>query len=192
MPTSHQQEQEERRAYLENEKLLRKATEDRRASTYLAMAIADSELPGRFGNVTKQNVVGTTPTPTYPQLPADSPAAIAWPDAPDPLGYAIDEMPVIGEPFEQEAAQRILDERSAAHPADGGSAAPVSLAVEPEPPTNSPNVSSYNVPAMGGSTVAPDGPPSLSQSPSITGAAVVGEAGSGAANSASRTFIRRL
>jgi hypothetical protein len=194
MPTAREEEQADRRAYLENEKLLReKAAEDRRASTFLAMAVADSELPGRFGNVTKQNVVGTTPTPTYAQLPADSPAAIAWPDAPDPLGYAIDEMPVIGEPFEQEAAQRILDDRLAALPASGGSAAPVSLAVERvEPPTNSPDVSSsYDVPAMGGSAGGSADPPSLSHSPTITGAAVGGDAGDGAANSVPRNSIRR-
>jgi hypothetical protein len=108
-----EREQQERKAYLENEKLLRKAAEDRRLSTYLAMALADSELPGRFGKVTQQNIVGIAPTPQYPAQPS-----IPWPNEPDPLGFSVEDMPVVGEPHEIEEAARILRERedAAAHP----------------------------------------------------------------------------
>jgi hypothetical protein len=114
--TREQEEQAERLAIAHNDRLVReKAAEDRRASTFLAMAIADSELPGRFGKVTQQHIVGTTPGPIYPPLPANIP----WPEGRDELGYAIDDQEIVGSPAEIEAAQRILEQRSAADTADG-------------------------------------------------------------------------
>lgn len=43
---------------------------------------------------------------------------------PDPLGHAIDEMEVVGEPHEIERAQKILDERAAAENSHHSDVAP--------------------------------------------------------------------
>lgn len=160
--TERKREQEDRKAYLENEKLLReKAAEDRRASTYLAMALADSELPGRFGKVTQQNIVGASAGPFYPQLPEGSSGAIPWPEDRNPLGFAIDAM----EPVDPTAHSPAVDCAAVTL-----SAATVSLAV------GEPIVTA----AL------------QSKSPPITGAAVGGDAGDSAANSVPRSSIRRL
>ena len=121
MPTAHEQEQEDRRAYLENEKLLReKAAEERRASTYLAHALFDAEaIGGRFAAVGKASVTGASPTQTV--LPAPSWAGQDLMDEP-PTGYEIDAQEPTGSLAEQAIAQQILDQRSAALPADGGPA----------------------------------------------------------------------
>jgi hypothetical protein len=167
--TEHEREQEERRQYLANEKLLReKAAEDRRASTYLAMALADSELPGRFGKVTQKHIVGASPGPIYPAQPESSPFHHdPTGNLPDPLGYAIDDQPPVGEPFEIEAAQRILDERSSVPPDDGSSAAvpavPLAAVERAELPTTSPSVSISAMATGGAVTVLPPvaAPPTL-------------------------------
>jgi hypothetical protein len=106
----------DRQIEMENERL-RKIAE---GSTYFqhAQASANDEAGGRFAKPTA--VVGANPI-SYPQLPESSPWAQPWPEGPDVYGVPIDEMPVIGEPFEQEAAQRILDDRLAAPPASGAS-----------------------------------------------------------------------
>ena len=45
----------------------------RQGSTYKAFADADAELPGRFQSIAAAHVVGSTPIPKYPELPANSP-----------------------------------------------------------------------------------------------------------------------
>jgi hypothetical protein len=135
MPTAQEEEQAERRAYLENEKLLReKSAEDKRASTYLAMAEAASlEIGGRYKQVSPMSITGTTPVPQYPALPANSPAAIAWPEGPDVYGEPIDQLEPVGSDKEIEEAAAILQSRLAVPPASSGpvtDAPETSLAVE--------------------------------------------------------------
>jgi hypothetical protein len=144
--TSDKEEQALRLAILHNDRLVReKAAQDKRASTYLAHALVDAEaIGGRFAAaaVGRSAVVGSTAVPNYPRLPESSPWAQPNPfNQPEALGYDINWVEPMGEPFEQIEAQRILDERSAsaAPPADGSSTdVPVSLAVErAELPTHS-------------------------------------------------------
>jgi hypothetical protein len=112
---AEQEKQEDYKAYLENEKLLRKSAEDKRASTYLAHALVDAEaIGGRFAAVGKASVTGSGPIP-HPHLPAPSWAGQDTMVEP-PLGYAINDQIPVGDQWEIEAAQRILDQRSAAPP----------------------------------------------------------------------------
>jgi hypothetical protein len=62
----------ERQAVLEND---RKVFEQRRGSTFHqhALAQADEINRGRFAAVGTPHVVGSTPIPKYPELPASSP-----------------------------------------------------------------------------------------------------------------------
>ena len=106
--TSHEQEQSERRAYLENEKRLREAAAG--TGTYFSHAVSDADaIGGRYAAVGKANVVGTTPIP-HSNLPVPS-----WSGQDNaveqPLGYSVEDMPVVGEPGEVEAAAAILRER---------------------------------------------------------------------------------
>jgi hypothetical protein len=84
---SKHEEQAERRDVLENEKRLRASTLSQFAQSEAA------EARGRFTAHEQSTVVGATPLPKYPQLPASSPWA--GPDlvpTEPPLGYAIDEL----------------------------------------------------------------------------------------------------
>jgi hypothetical protein len=176
MPNAEQEKQDLYRAYLHNRKQLdEKASADRRLSTYLAMAVAASEdIGGRYKHVAPMTIVGATPVPQYPRQPEGSPWSQQWPDGPDVYGVPIDAQEPVGEQFEIEAAQKILDERSAgsASTADGSSAvvpASASLSVErAELPTN--NSSALSAPAM--------------SVMSSTGAAVGGETDAPASKSA--------
>jgi hypothetical protein len=62
------------------------------------------ENQGRFAR--PATIVGTTHAPSYPQLPASSP----WsqPDGPPepPLGFSVEEVPLVGEAFEIERSLR--------------------------------------------------------------------------------------
>ena len=115
MTTAHEQEQEERRAYPENHKLLQKAAEDRRASTYLAHAMVDADAVGgryRVADVGRAAVTGSGPIP-HPHLPA--PSWAGQDNMPElPLGYAIDDQIPVGSLAEQQRAAEILREREAA------------------------------------------------------------------------------
>jgi hypothetical protein len=170
MSAEHER-QELYKQYLANERLLReKAAADRRASTYLAQAVAASEdIGGRYKQVAPMTITGATPVPQYPRQPEGSPWSQQWPNDPDPLGYSVEDIgEPVGSPAEIEAAQKILDERSAvASSADGGSddVLVTSLAIEhAEPSTNSSGVGL--APATGGAVpkVGIAAPPSLSQS----------------------------
>jgi hypothetical protein len=140
--------------YLENRRLLdEKAAENKRLSTYLAMAVADSELPGRFGNLAQQRVVGATPGPIYPKQPANSPWSQQWPEGEDVYGVPIDAQEPVGEPHEIEEAAQILRDREAAAVSSPAadcadvavSAATVSLAADEPLPTSAPQSSSSSV-----------------------------------------------
>ena len=191
MTTEKQREQQERLETLRNDQLVReKAAEDRRASTYLTMALADSELPGRFGKVTQQNIVGATPGPIYPQLPEGAMGAIPWPEDRNPLGYAVDAM----EPVDPTAHSPAVDCAAVTL-----SAATVSLAVG-EPivtaalQSKSPDVSSYDASAMGGSDMTETDPPAQSQSSArlLVQRPSDGEAGGSRTDAVARTSLRRI
>jgi hypothetical protein len=123
--TSEQEKQDDYKAYLANEKLLQKAAEEKRASTYLAHAMVDADsVGGRYAATAKASVVGSTPMPSYPR----DGAGISWPQGSDELGYEIDAQEPTGEVFEQIEAQRILEQRSSGAllpPDDGGLATAV-------------------------------------------------------------------
>jgi hypothetical protein len=113
--TSDQEEQALRKSILRNDELVRQQSAGH--GTYLAQAEASAlDIGGRFKTVSPMTITGAKAVPQYP--PEGS--GITWPTDIDQLGFAIDDQPVIGEPFEVERAQRILDERSAVPPADDG------------------------------------------------------------------------
>ena len=160
----------ERQIEMENEKLHKQAE----GSTFFqhAQASALDESGGRFAKQSPTTVVGASANPSYPRLPEGAMGAIPWPEDRNPLGYSVDQMEPVGSEAEQLAAQRILDQRSAARPADGGPA---------------------EVPASALS-VERAGPPTSSKSLAITGAAVASGAGDGSAanDTVPRSFNRRL
>jgi hypothetical protein len=89
MTTSHQDEQRERREYIEDE--LRKRQQ---GSTLHQFATADAEFDrGRFTATERATVIGSSETPQYPQLPSGP-----WsgqnpePGIEPPLGYEIHAM----------------------------------------------------------------------------------------------------
>jgi hypothetical protein len=186
----------ERQIEMQNERL-RKLAE---GSTYFqhSIAMAMDEAGGRYAKQNPTTVVGADPI-AYPRQPENSPWSQQWAEGPDVYGVPIDQMEPVGTDAEIEAAAEILRSRSSAPPDDGASddVPAVSLAAVDlsEAPTNSSDGDGI-APTMGGSAdVAPEvDPSSLSQSPPITGAAVVGDAGgsSAANNTAPRNSIRRL
>jgi hypothetical protein len=84
-------ENKERRETLENDRQVR---EQERAATMhgLAIASADDEAGGRFARVNPTMVVGATPIPRYPQLPASSPWAHDPVPNEEPLGYSVNDL----------------------------------------------------------------------------------------------------
>jgi hypothetical protein len=85
MTTEAQREQQDRKEILRNDLLLRQG------STFHAFAQADAELPGRFGAISKTQIVGQTAIPTYPA--ASHPFQRDPVPDEEPLGYRIDAMP---------------------------------------------------------------------------------------------------
>jgi hypothetical protein len=123
MTTEHEREQEERRQYLENEKLLREKSAGH--GTYFSHACADADaIGGRFSAVGKAYVTGSSPTQTI--LPAPSWAGQDNGVEP-PLGYEIDWVEPVGSLAEQAEAQRILDQREAAAHSPAATGADVAL-----------------------------------------------------------------
>lgn len=69
-----------------------------------AAAFADEDRRGRFKPETATHVIGSTPIPKYPELPASSPSHHdVVPDEP-PLGYSVDEMQPLGTAAEIQAS----------------------------------------------------------------------------------------
>jgi hypothetical protein len=70
----------------------------RMGSTFLhhAAAAANDESGGRFGKANPTIVVGATPTPAYPQLPASSPWAHDPVPNEEPLGYSVNDLEPAG------------------------------------------------------------------------------------------------
>jgi hypothetical protein len=88
------EEQKERRAVLENDRRVR-------GDTFFGRAQADAdEQGGRFKRQMPVTVTGTTEVPIFPKLTSSSPFA-GDPVPPEkPLGFSIEELPVIGGPVE--------------------------------------------------------------------------------------------
>jgi hypothetical protein len=92
---SKQEEQDERREVIENEKRLRN-----QGSTFSQFAMSDADTDrGRFTTHEKSTVIGTTPTPA-----SEYPAGPNWSADPVPsepsLGVSVNEMQPCGEPHE--------------------------------------------------------------------------------------------
>jgi len=84
-------DQATKRRVLANDQSVR---EQQQASTYFQHAVTEADEPrGRFQNASgTTTVIGRTPIPQYPELPANSPSHHdPVPDEP-PLGFAINEM----------------------------------------------------------------------------------------------------
>jgi hypothetical protein len=96
---SKQEEEQERRETLENDRLVREAEHRRilREGTTFhqhAQSAANDMAGGRFAAVNPTTVVGAQPLPTYPPLPSSSPWSGAQPEpGPEkPLGYEISKL----------------------------------------------------------------------------------------------------
>ena len=126
----------ERIQTLRNDQRVREQAQQ--GTTYKAFADADVELPGRFQSIAAAHVVGSTPTPKYPELPADSPFHHdPVPNEPPLSAY---DNPALNDPADVVTASA---DSSVAPPAEatGGVVAPSSSLlpdVEPAPPS-SPN-----------------------------------------------------
>jgi hypothetical protein len=94
-----------------NEQKLRKAqgrTKD--ASTLHARAVTDAdEVRGRFAQHEKSEVIGATQAVEYPRLPSGPWADPVQIPPEEPLGYDINETPIVGESFEIEASLAAVD-----------------------------------------------------------------------------------
>ena len=124
---SKQEEEQERRATLENDRRVREQQQAQGGTFYQhGLAQADEINQGRFAAVGAPTVVGSKPNPST-QYPAASAAHQTELPPEQPLGFAIDQMP--------------SDEPSAglsAAEATGGAAAPSAPPdVEPAPPPSS-------------------------------------------------------
>jgi len=99
---------EEKKQILRNEQRVRNDTLQFRTAADLGL-----ENTGRYAK--PFTVIGTEPTPHYPKLPTSSP----WHDDPvppeEPLGYSVDETPIVGEVEEVQAS---IDRLEAAAPAE--------------------------------------------------------------------------
>jgi hypothetical protein len=100
---------------------------DRKATTYLAQAIAEETSQGRFAHLSKATVTGSTPSP-WPRLPANNPWASADPTGQEPpLGYEIHSQEPVGTPVE---VQRSIAASSSSRMGDDAPR-PSSLPVSP-------------------------------------------------------------
>lgn len=89
----------------ERAKLLR---EQRTINTRTAMTeLITPSAGGRFAKALGEYTVGATPTVEYPKLPDGSPWRQQQPPPEEPLGFSVEEMPVMGEPWEAERAAEI-------------------------------------------------------------------------------------
>jgi hypothetical protein len=85
---------------------LRNAERRKNASTFSQLANSEANADaGRFAAINKANVVGAKPVPDYPNQPANSfsnQAAVVGPE--EPLGFDVNETPVVGESWEVDAS----------------------------------------------------------------------------------------
>jgi hypothetical protein len=89
--------------------------EERTLNTRSALQqVLDPILAGRFAKEAKADfTVGRDEAVHYPRLPS-GPWSGPQPPPEEPLGFSVEEMPVMGEPFEVERAANLLAERAEA------------------------------------------------------------------------------
>jgi hypothetical protein len=100
IPFNNEISQAERREVLQNDRdLLPKTT-----FASFASAFTDEDRGGRFKPETQTHIIGSTPIPKYPELPASSPSHHdVVPDEP-PLGFSVEEMTPVGSHQEIQAS----------------------------------------------------------------------------------------
>jgi hypothetical protein len=126
---SKQEEEQERRETLENDRLVREAEHRRirlEGTTFhqFGQSQAHDEVGGRFASISPITVVGANPTLKYPAAAAHQ--ADPVPIEP-PLGFSVDDMPI--EP--STVVTRAVEDTG------GAAASAASSAVEPAPPPSS-------------------------------------------------------
>jgi hypothetical protein len=72
-----------------------------------AEAFADEDRGGRFKPETATHVIGTTPVPKYPELPASSPSHHDVVPDERPLGFSVEQMEPVGTAVE---VQKSIDQ----------------------------------------------------------------------------------
>ena len=73
--------------------------------TYHTRTVVDDELGGRFKKQSP-TIIGSTPAPSYPKQPANSPWSSDPVPATEPLGFSVDAMEPVGTPEEIEKSIR--------------------------------------------------------------------------------------
>ena len=78
-----------------------------RNDTYFArQSHAVDDAGGRYAKLTPTNVTGSTPAPSYPKQPANSPWSFDPVPATEPLGFSVDAMEPVGTSVEIEKSVR--------------------------------------------------------------------------------------
>jgi hypothetical protein len=114
---------------------LRILEESRRANTRSAYTgVASPVAGGRFAKALGEYTVGATPTVEYPPLPDGSPWRQQQPPPEEPLGFSVEDMPVMGEPFEAERAYLISAATSLSSGDGDAEVTPPSAKADPVPP----------------------------------------------------------
>jgi hypothetical protein len=103
---------------------LRNAERRKNASTFSQFANAEANADaGRYAQINKAAVVGAKAVPDYPNQPTNSfsnQAAVVGPE--EPLGFDVNETPIVGESWEVEASlERSADQSGLPSHADGPS-----------------------------------------------------------------------
>jgi hypothetical protein len=84
-----------------------------RAATLREMhSVVSPEAGGRFAQRMIEHINTRGPTLEYPRLPS-GPWSQSQPPPEEPLGFSVEDMPVMGEPHEAEAAARLLSVEAA-------------------------------------------------------------------------------
>ena len=87
-------------------RILEELRQDRPGTRAAYTRITDPEPSGRWSK--PDRVTGREPFVDVPRLPASSPWAQQQPPDEMPTGYSVEEMPVMGEPWEAERAAQLL------------------------------------------------------------------------------------
>ena len=74
--------------------------------TYHTRTVVDDELGGRFKKQSP-TIIGSTPAPSYPKQPANSPWSSDPVPATEPLGFSVDAMEANGTPSEIQASSTL-------------------------------------------------------------------------------------
>jgi hypothetical protein len=89
-------------------------------STYFSQAVADaSSAGGRFSSITGAHVVGSAPAQQWPEMPEGNPWACDPVPKEEPLGYSINDMELVRQPFEIEQSKNSLEKAGTPTSGDG-------------------------------------------------------------------------